>query len=186
MAVEDGNAQQEPAPSEQRPGMNEEVDLLEISDSRTFLIFRDGSCLYALDALCVQMLAEAQRPVWVPSSNKQLLGVVHLHGQFIPLFNLPRVLGFEAEQIQGPGEMLESRLIVLEIDGRRLAFNARTVLELVEVSESAIQPMSGGLTGPSPRADRGLLAGYFEEAAGVVTVIDARKLLSALKAGEAA
>ncbi len=186
MAAEEASVPTPVSPELRAPEGYDEKETQEGAGGRTFLIFRDVKRLYALDAAFVNLLAEAHRPVWVPSPSKLLLGVIHLHGQFIPLCDLHRALGHQAEDLEGPGEMLESRLILLEIDGRKLAFNVPTVLTLVEVSESAIHPMSGAIPGQPAVSDRGLLSGFFEEAGEAVTVIDARKLLSALKAVEAA
>jgi chemotaxis signal transduction protein len=182
MAEPEANVPTGTSPVAPIPGRSEEEALTDLGDSHTFLIFRDGRRLYAIDASAVHLLAEAETPVWVPSPNKMLLGVIHLHGQFVPMFNLKRLLGIEEEPSAGPAELLEARLIVLEIDGRKLAFTVPVVIELVEVHDSSIHPMSADPEGLSTVADSGLLTGFFEEAAGVITVIDARKLLGALKA----
>ena len=78
--------------------------------------FRVAGQLYGIDIMQVHRVLVAQEPVPVPGAPPHGRGMVDLHGQLVAVLDLRRLLALPGDGRQG------RRLLVLQWDGRRVAF----------------------------------------------------------------
>jgi chemotaxis signal transduction protein len=138
-------------------------------EARYTFVFRVAASLYALDGALVDHVGELRRIVPVPTAPAHFAGVVHDRGRVLAVVDLDRV--FAAGEA---GREAYRRLVALELGGRPVIVLAHEALGLREVAREAIRPASG----------RGAMAlGEFDDARGVVTLLDPDELLHRLSAG---
>jgi purine-binding chemotaxis protein CheW len=70
------------------------------------LLFRVGALDYGLEIEAIQEVADQPPHYPVPAACPPLLGAVNLHGQVLPVIDLPALLGVKADA-------LDQRLVVL-------------------------------------------------------------------------
>lgn len=132
-------------------------------------VFRVGASLYGLDGVVVDHVGELGRIVPVPTAPAHFAGVVHDRGRVLAVVDLARVF----DEAEPPPEGYRRR-VVIEIAGRPLSVLAHEALGLREVPREALRPVSG----------RGAMAvGEFDDARGVVTLLDPAELQLRLSSG---
>jgi purine-binding chemotaxis protein CheW len=137
-------------------------------DDVQLVTFRVGRQEFAFDILQVERILRYSAPSPLPKAPGFLEGVMPYGESAVPVIDLRK--RFELEAVIRE----ETRLMVLELDGQRIAVLVDEVLEVLRVDSTAI-------AAPSPIVS-GLAAVYI---AGIVTrpgrtviVLNARKLLS--------
>jgi purine-binding chemotaxis protein CheW len=137
-------------------------------DDVQLVTFRVGRQEFAFDILQVERILRYSAPSPLPKSPGFLEGVMPYGESAVPVIDLRK--RFELEAVIRE----ETRLMVLELDGQRIAVLVDEVLEVLRVDSTAI-------TAPSPIVS-GLAAVYIS---GIVTrpgrtviILNARKLLS--------
>jgi chemotaxis signal transduction protein len=132
-------------------------------------VFRVGGSLYGLAGAVVDHVGELGRIVPVPTAPAHFAGVVHDRGRVLAVVDLARIFG----EVEPPPEGYRRR-VVIELAGRPLSVLAHEALGLREVPHEALRPASG----------RGAMAvGEFDDARGVVTLLDADELQLRLSSG---
>ena len=139
-----------------------------IGDDVQLVTFRVGRQEFAFDILQVERILRYSAPSPLPKAPGFLEGVMPYGESAVPVIDLRK--RFELEAVIRE----ETRLMVLELDGQRIAVLVDEVLEVLRVDSTVI-------TAPSPIVS-GLAAVYI---AGIVTrpgrtviILNARKLLS--------
>jgi purine-binding chemotaxis protein CheW len=137
-------------------------------DDVQLVTFRVGRQEFAFDILQVERILRYSAPSPLPKAPGFLEGVMPYGESAVPVIDLRK--RFELEAVIRE----ETRLMVLELDGQRVAVLVDEVLEVLRVDSTAI-------TAPSPIVS-GLAAVYIS---GIVTrpgrtviILNARKLLS--------
>jgi purine-binding chemotaxis protein CheW len=137
-------------------------------DDVQLVTFRVGRQEFAFDILQVERILRYSAPSPLPKAPGFLEGVMPYGESAVPVIDLRK--RFELEAVIRE----ETRLMVLELDGQRIAVLVDEVLEVLRVDSTAI-------TAPSPIVS-GLAAVYIS---GIVTrpgrtviILNARKLLS--------
>lgn len=137
-------------------------------DDVQLVTFRVGRQEFAFDILQVERILRYSAPSPLPKAPGFLEGVMPYGESAVPVIDLRK--RFELEAVIRE----ETRLMILELDGQRIAVLVDEVLEVLRVDSTAI-------AAPSPIVS-GLAAVYI---AGIVTrsgrtliILNARKLLS--------
>jgi purine-binding chemotaxis protein CheW len=137
-------------------------------DDVQLVTFRVGRQEFAFDILQVERILRYSAPSPLPKAPGFLEGVMPYGESAVPVIDLRKRFDLEAVIRE------ETRLMVLELDGQRIAVLVDEVLEVLRVDSTAI-------AAPSPIVS-GLAAVYI---AGIVTrpgrtviILNARKLLS--------
>jgi purine-binding chemotaxis protein CheW len=81
---------------------------------------------YALPVTFVKEIAELGELSPVPGAPGQILGLRNLRGQVLPVIGLAEVLGLDGAE--------NERVVVVEDDGRQLAFALQAVVEVEQLS----------------------------------------------------
>jgi purine-binding chemotaxis protein CheW len=123
---------------------------------------RVGTEMYAMPVENVLEVAELGDIATLPGSRAEALGVRHLRGQILPVFDLATLFGIQRTDVP-------QRLLVAESDGRRAGF------AIDEVSDV------GELTEPAEETESDLLVGATLSGTDLIGVIDVPRLFAALE-----
>lgn len=94
-----------------------------------------GSTEYAVDLMRIEEILRPQQLTSLPEAPAWVEGVVSLRGNLLPVVNLRRRLGIEAEPLTK-----RARLLVCWIGRRRIGFLVDRVSEVVRVSKDRLRP----------------------------------------------
>jgi purine-binding chemotaxis protein CheW len=137
-------------------------------DDVQLVTFRVGRQEFAFDILQVERILRYSAPSPLPKAPDFLEGVMPYGDSAVPVIDLRKRFELQAEIRE------ETRLMVLELDGQRIAVLVDEVLEVLRIDSTAI-------TAPSPIVS-GLaaiyIAGIVTRAARTLIILNARKLLS--------
>jgi purine-binding chemotaxis protein CheW len=137
-------------------------------DDVQLVTFRVGRQEFAFDILQVERILRYSAPSPLPKAPSFLEGVMPYGESAVPVIDMRK--RFELEAVIRE----ETRLMVLELDGQRIAVLVDEVLEVLRVDSTAI-------TAPSPIVS-GLaavyIAGIVSRSGRTVIILNARKLLS--------
>ena len=118
-----------------------EGDLLQL------VSFEIGREEYAIPILAVQEINRMMPITRVPHSTPSLEGVINLRGRIIPVVDLRKRFGLEANQHDS-----DARIIVVEVggEGRVLGFTVDRVHEVLRIDPSIVDPAPsvGGSAAP--------------------------------------
>lgn len=133
------------------------------------LMFELDGARYGLPASLVRKIVRAVQPAPVPglSPGAALEGLVDLHGEVVPLFDLRAAFGLPARPVAA-----SDHLVVLDLAARAVVVRADAVLGLLAVEASALAE-ARGLTGPLP-----YLAGVLRLPDGLVLLADPERFLT--------
>jgi purine-binding chemotaxis protein CheW len=111
----------------------------EAQDLQQFLTFRLGAETYAVDVHKVREILDQVVITRMPQMPDEMLGVINLRGQVVPVVDLRRTFGLAAEETNR-----DNCVVVLEVDcaGEQLVVGARAdaVQEVLDLSQAAIEP----------------------------------------------
>jgi chemotaxis signal transduction protein len=127
-----------------------------------YVRFRVAAETYALPAEHIAEAAHLGRVTPVPGSPSEVLGVLNLRGQILPVIDLAALLG-----VTRPEQ--PRHLLVAEASGRRAGF---AVEELSGIGE---------LSAPAAEGHSELLAGSLVDDGRLVGVLDADRVFAALE-----
>lgn len=137
---------------------------------QSYILFAVAGTTYAIRSHDVQHMEMVDQVTPVPNAPPFVDGVVLSRGQVVPVMNLRARFGFERV-----GHGLRSRLLVVDLDGRRVALLADEAREFLRIPETAIQPPGdavGGLRG-------NYLHGIATLGERVVLILNVRELIDA-------
>ena len=138
------------------------------ADELQFVTFRVGSQEFALNIFQVERILRYSKPASLPKSPAYLEGVVQYAGGVVPVIDLRKRLSVEAKLRE------ETRQMVLELEGQRVAVVVDQVLEVLRVDTrtiSAPPPMVRGLS-----AD--YISGIISRPGRTIVVLNAGRLFS--------
>ena len=105
--------------------------------------FEVGQEEYAVDILAVQEINRMLQITRVPQSPPDVEGVINLRGRIIPVIDLRKRFGLEADGQRSA----DSRIIVVEVGGRVIGFIVDRVHEVLRISSSIVDPTPTMATG---------------------------------------
>lgn len=97
------------------------------------VVFTVGNQEYGIDIELVEEIEKVQDIVRVPNSNADIKGIINLRGSVIPIYSLRH--HFNLEEVN---QTEESKFIVVNTGGMRIALEVEKVEEIQEVNESMI------------------------------------------------
>lgn len=97
------------------------------------VVFTVGNQEYGIDIELVEEIEKVQDIVKVPNSNADIKGIINLRGSVIPIYSLRH--HFNMEEVT---QTEESKFIVVNTGGVRIALEVEKVEEIQEVDESMI------------------------------------------------
>jgi purine-binding chemotaxis protein CheW len=137
-------------------------------DELQFVIFRLGSQEFALSIFQVERILRYEAPATLPNAPAFLEGVVPYGGAVVPLVDLRKRIGLEAEHRE------ETRVMVVHFEEQHVAIVVDLVAEVLRVDIRTITP-------PPPMV-RGLAAEYISgmivRPGRTIVVLNAARLLS--------
>ncbi|HRH43257.1 MAG TPA: chemotaxis protein CheW [Pyrinomonadaceae bacterium] len=113
-------------------------------NENSFVLFELAGTTYAIPSSNVQQLEMIEHITPVPNAPPAVEGVVFSRGQVIPAINLRTKFGFSKV-----GFDLRSRLIVVEIESRKLGLIVDSAREFKNIQAEEISPPPETLSGMS-------------------------------------
>jgi chemotaxis signal transduction protein len=112
---------------------------------QTYILFGVAGTTYAVRSHQVLHVEMVEQVTAVPNAPGCVEGVVFSRGQVVPVINLRSRFGFERAQLD-----IRTRLLVVQVDGRRVGLMADDAREFIGIADAAIRPPNeaiGGLSG---------------------------------------
>ncbi len=116
------------------------------------LSFRVGEHEYSVNIMAVREIRGWTRATSLPHAPSYVHGVINLRGTVLPVVDLSRRLGLEAE---GPCE--RSVIIVVDFEGRTVGVRVDAVSDILTVAADVMQPPPDLLAEGSDRFVSGLI-----------------------------
>ncbi len=113
--------------------------------------FKLGSEEFGVDIMQVQEIIKIPPITLVPRAPKYVEGVINLRGNVIPVLNLKRRF-----EIVNPDESQDSRIIVIQVQGRITGIMVDQVVEVLHLSIKDIEPPPPVTSGNEPGYIRGV------------------------------
>ncbi|SDY79222.1 chemotaxis protein CheW [Citreimonas salinaria] len=119
--------------------LSEEADVEE-DESSTYLTFDLGGQTLGVDVRFVREIIDVKKITPLPNAPSEVLGVVDVRGQSVPIVDLGRRLGV------APGDWAEeARMVVLEFAtgyrNRQIGIQADRVRNVDQIAQSEIEPI---------------------------------------------
>ena len=116
------------------------------------LSFRIGEHEYSVNIMTVREIRGWTRATSLPHAPAYVHGVINLRGTVLPVIDLARRLGLEAEE---PSE--RSVIIVVDLDGRSVGVRVDAVSDILSIPNKSMQPPPEMLDDGTERFVRGLI-----------------------------
>ena len=135
----------------------------------SWLRFNIGVQCFAVEVLKVQEVLRVPSIMPVRGTGEAMLGVMNLRGQIVPVMDTGIRLGF------GPVDVSEaSRVVVLEESGDSLGLLVSAVADVVNISDTRIERISGT---PS-LVNAEVVRGISRREGGIIVLLDATRMLA--------
>lgn len=115
--------------------MAEEVRSMELGDVVQLVTFNLGGEEFGIDILGVQEINRLTDITKIPNAPSYVEGAINLRGSTIPIIDLRKKLGFDAE---ATGE--SARIVVVELKKAVLGFIVDSVSSVLRIPTSTIEP----------------------------------------------
>lgn len=132
------------------------------------VVLQLGNEYYGADISLVREVGPLQRVTRVPRTPSYVEGVTNLRGRVIPVMDLRRKLGLPVG-----ANTKATRIAVAELEGGQVGMVVDSVLEVLRVKESSVEPPSPMLSG----IDRELVTGVVNEGGRLIILLDLVKVL---------
>jgi len=140
-------------------------------NGQTYILFGVAGTTYALRSDLVLHIEMVEQVTAVPNAPAFVEGVVFSRGQVVPVVNLRARFGFDRAPID-----LRTRLLIVQIQGRRVGLMADEAREFVGIPEAAIRPPGDAVAGLSGN----YLEGVATIGERIVLILDIREVVEAL------
>jgi purine-binding chemotaxis protein CheW len=138
---------------------------------QTYILFCVAGTTYAMRSDQVLHMEMMEHVTAVPNAPAFVEGVVFSRGQVVPVINLRARFGFERAPID-----LRTRLLVVQIQGRRVGLMADEAREFVGIPDAAVRPPGDAIAGLSGN----YLEGVATLGDRIVLILDIREVVDAL------
>ncbi len=133
------------------------------------IVFEVEGTAYALRALTVQMVDMVENVTRVPRAPAWVDGVASVRGKVVPVVNLRRRFGFEPRPYD-----LESRLLVVSLEGRLVGLLADRSREFLSLDLEAMEPAPAAIRSGGNEA----LEGVVTHAGRLIMLLSPERLLT--------
>jgi len=133
------------------------------------IMFEVNGEFYGLNIMQTESIERMTIITRVPDSSENILGIINLRGDIIPILSLRAKMGLKHYE-----DTPDLRIIVINTEGYRVGIVVDRVLEIVNVEIDKIQPVKELLT----NRDSLLLTGVYEFGYGIVMLIDVDSMLN--------
>jgi purine-binding chemotaxis protein CheW len=137
----------------------------------TYILFGVAGTTYALRSDQVLHMEMVEHVTAVPNAPACVEGVVFSRGQVVPVINLRARFGFDRAPID-----LRTRLLVVQIQGRRVGLMADDAREFVGIPAEAVRPPGDAIVGLSGN----YLEGIATLGDRIVLILDIREVVDTL------
>lgn len=155
------------------PGQERRKGPAEIRQLIGFLV---GPEEYGLEILRVREIIRVKEITRLPGVSEFMKGVINLRGDVIPILDLGEKLG-----LNGKGISQNSRVIVVEVEGRLIGLMVDAVSQVLRIPVDQIDPPPQMISGPS----REFVSGVGKVGDRLVLLLQIERVLSG-EAGQAA
>lgn len=142
-----------------------------MSTEHTYILFGVAGTTYAMRSELVLHIEMVEQVTSVPNAPAFVEGVVFSRGQVVPVVNLRARFGFERAPID-----LRTRLLVVQLQNRRVGLLADDAREFVRIPDEAIRPPGEAVAGLSGN----YLEGVVTIGERIVLILDIREVVEAL------
>lgn len=115
----------------------------ESAKERQIVVFSLGDEWYGVDIASVREIIVMQKITPVPRTPEFVQGIINLRGRVIPVLDLRKHFGFEPKVYDEA-----QRIMVTDIDDEIVGVVVDSVLSVMRLPESAVEPPSPMVTGP--------------------------------------
>ncbi len=102
---------------------------------RQFISFSVGEEEYGLELLRVKEVIRVRETTWLPKAPSFVKGIINLRGEVIPIIDLRDRFGLQVQE-----ETPQTRVIVVEVEGRPMGMVVDSVNQVVRVPADQIDP----------------------------------------------
>jgi len=146
------------------------ADTTDADQQLQLVSFEVGQEEFAIEILAVQEIIRMMPITRVPQSPPAVEGVINLLGQVTPVVDLRKRFALESREHNN-----DSRIVVVEVDGRVLGFIVDRVNEVLRVSSSIVEPVTALTSGVDSDYVRGV--GKMEDR--LLILLDIERLFNA-------
>lgn len=126
---------------------------------------------YGVEVLKVREIIRMTTITQMPSTPHYVEGIINLRGKVIPIVSLRKKFG-----LMDSGADINTRIMVMDIDGELMGFIVDSVSEVIRISAGEIQPapsmVGGGI-------DQECISGVINQAERLLVLLDLDRLFSA-------
>ncbi len=125
---------------------------------------------YGVDIAAVEGIIKMQPITVVPHTPAFVEGVTNLRGEVLPVIDLRRRFGLPTDVTRGK----DTRIVVVEIDGKKVGMVVDAVSEVLRVADEAIEPPSPIVT----TVDSAFIRGIAKVDERLIILVDLARVLS--------
>jgi len=125
---------------------------------------------YGVDIAAVEGIIKMQAITVVPHTPAFVEGVTNLRGEVLPVIDLRKRFGLPLDQARGK----DTRIVVVEIDGKKVGMVVDAVSEVLRVPDEAIEPPSPIVT----TVDSAFIRGIAKVDERLIILVELSKVLS--------
>jgi purine-binding chemotaxis protein CheW len=137
--------------------------------AETFILFTVAGANYAVRSDEVEMIEMVESITRVPRTAAFVEGVTSVRGHVIPVVSIRK--RFRMEPVEPD---LRTRLVVIQINGRRIGMMVDSAREFVRIEPDQIQPPPEALSGPQME----YLQGVVKQQNRLILLVDLDKLFN--------
>ncbi|MCH7714259.1 MAG: purine-binding chemotaxis protein CheW [Chloroflexi bacterium] len=114
-----------------------------LATERQLVVFDLATEAYGVDISSVREIIRMQDITQVPRTPEFVKGVIDLRGRVIPVVDLRKLFGFDAEDAT-----MSTRIVVVDIAGQDIGVVVDAVNEVLRISADAVEAPSSVITTP--------------------------------------
>jgi purine-binding chemotaxis protein CheW len=138
---------------------------------KTYILFGVAGTTYAIRSDQVLHMEMVEHVTPVPNAPGFVEGVVFSRGHVVPVVNLRARFGFDRAALD-----LRTRLLIVQIDGRRVGLLADEAREFIAIADDAVRPPNDAIAGLSGN----YLEGVATLGERIVLLLDIREVVEAV------
>ena len=146
------------------------ADASQLEGSLQLVTFEVAGEEFAVDILAVHEINRMMELTRVPQAPAEIEGVINLRGKIIPVMDLRRRFGLQSRDRDE-----QTRIIVVEVDGRVIGFIVDRVRQVLPISRSIVEPAPDMVTS----IDSQFISGVGKLSDRLLILLDLTQLLGA-------
>ncbi len=124
---------------------------------------------YGVDIMQVKEIVNYMVPVKVPNAPEFIEGIINLRSEIIPIINLKKRFNIEGQEIEE-----NKRIIVMNINGKKVGFVVDDASEVISIENESIEPAPDIVIG----VDRKYITGIGKSGERILIILELDKLFS--------